>query len=130
MAAQRAIGIYTSASHMNVNPALLTKRLVGLTNAIAGYKDKSKDSRGNVFPEMHYLAARTLISLLAPTAPCFAEELWVLLHYGAKHTVMAQKDNRNKNEPHTTPPGAQDDETVETLAQLAEDRLGRRNLPR
>ncbi len=32
--------------------------------------------------QMSYHTARILISMIAPFAPCFAEECWVLLHYG------------------------------------------------
>jgi leucyl-tRNA synthetase len=48
-----------------------------LTKATVDYSDAY-----TVHCTMHYHAARILISLLAPSAPAFAEECWVILHYG------------------------------------------------
>ncbi|KAL8883098.1 MAG: hypothetical protein Q9192_007461, partial [Flavoplaca navasiana] len=64
--------------HMSANKkAVIMKRLTRLIEEIV------KHNRADiVFPRVNYHAARSLINLITPFAPYFAEECWVLLHYG------------------------------------------------
>ncbi|KAL8989777.1 MAG: hypothetical protein Q9169_008285 [Polycauliona sp. 2 TL-2023] len=57
--------------------AIIMNGLTRLTEEIIEY-----DNAVMVSPRVHYHAARILINLITPFAPSFAEECWVLLHYG------------------------------------------------
>lgn len=72
--------------HTVRNNALIVKRsLTQLTNTIISYNDAQ-----HILPEIQYYATRVLLSLLAPSAPSFADDCWVRLHYGGE-TEWAQE---------------------------------------
>ncbi|KAL8667989.1 MAG: hypothetical protein Q9168_007144 [Polycauliona sp. 1 TL-2023] len=76
LAAQEAVVAFKN--HTNVNKkALIMKRLGLLIDNIIGY-----DSAEVFYPEFHYHAARILTNLVTAFALSFAEECWVILHYG------------------------------------------------
>ena len=55
----------------------IESRLAALTKAIIVYDDAQR-----ILPGVHYHSARVLLCLIAPLAPCFVEECWVMLYYG------------------------------------------------
>ncbi|KAL8650526.1 MAG: hypothetical protein Q9226_005110 [Calogaya cf. arnoldii] len=76
LAAQEALLSFTN--YMDAaDKVLIMKRLATLTTEIINWDQASGIEIG-----VHYHAARILINLIAPFAPSFAEECWVLLHYG------------------------------------------------
>ncbi|KAL9034361.1 MAG: hypothetical protein Q9180_005450 [Flavoplaca navasiana] len=86
LAAQEAMVAFRKHLSAN-NIAAIMKRLTRLTKEIIEY-----DSADTVFPHVHYHAARILINLITPFAPSFAEECWVLLHYG-RQSLLGVHDN-------------------------------------
>lgn len=111
LAAQNAIIAYTTPiTRRNSLPAIKA-RLIRLTKSVSNY-----DKCGYVCCNMHYYSARVLISLLAPSAPAFAEECWVLLHYGHEQNI-GEKDELIHR-------------LYENEIQEIESCLGRYNLPR
>ncbi|KAL8860798.1 MAG: hypothetical protein Q9178_002828 [Gyalolechia marmorata] len=75
LAAQKALLISTKPNGTAVSAKELEGCLVTLTEEMI--RDNDDHSA-----QMSYHTARILISLIAPFAPCLAEECWVLLHYG------------------------------------------------
>ena len=88
LAAQNAILAYTTPiTRRNSLPAIRA-RLVRLTKAVSDYGEACY-----VCCNMHYYSARVLLSLLAPSAPAFVEECWVLLHYGHEHDIGEEDES-------------------------------------
>ncbi|KAL9632476.1 MAG: hypothetical protein Q9204_003780 [Flavoplaca sp. TL-2023a] len=86
LAAQEAMVAFRKHSSAN-NKAVIMKRLTQLIEEII------KHNRADiVFPHVNYHAARILINLITPFAPYFAEECWVLLHYG-RQSLLDVHDN-------------------------------------
>ena len=56
-------------------------RLVSLTKEIINYNDAWRQTAA-----ISYHSARILLCLIAPLAPAFAEECWVVLHYGTNNS--------------------------------------------
>ncbi|KAL8925724.1 MAG: hypothetical protein Q9172_002115 [Xanthocarpia lactea] len=75
LAAQKALLVSTKPDGTAVSAKEVEGCLVTLTEEMI--RDNDDHSA-----QMAYHTARILISLIAPFAPCFAEECWVLLHYG------------------------------------------------
>jgi leucyl-tRNA synthetase len=93
-----------------------------LTKAITSYDDAFA-----VSSDMYYYFARILLSLLAPSAPFFAEECWVLLHYGCQQGNGDGSESRydlDKDEIE----GIENE--IEEIIKETEDLLDRRYLPR
>lgn len=115
LAAQKAILAYTSPiTRQNGLPAI-RRRLVRLTKAVANY-----GKAYCVSCSMHYYSARVLLSLLAPSASAFAEECWVLLHYGC------EKDIGDRGGPRYS----LDEDAIQEMIKETEDLLDRHHLPR
>ncbi|CAG8950664.1 hypothetical protein HYFRA_00002874 [Hymenoscyphus fraxineus] len=66
---------------------IVESHLVALTKAIIAY-----DGEGVQDPDIHYHSTRILLSLIATFAPAFAEECWVLLHYGSDTPSVHKSD--------------------------------------
>ena len=112
---QKAIFAYTTPiTRRNSLPAIKT-RLVRLTQAISDYGEADC-----VSCSMHYYSARVLLSLLAPSAPAFAEECWVLLHYGRERDSGGGSELRDHF----------DEALLEEIIEETEDLLDRHHLPR
>ncbi|KAI0538358.1 hypothetical protein GGR58DRAFT_309773 [Xylaria digitata] len=113
--AQRAILAFTAPITVRNSVRTTKSRLMRLTKAMTAYDDAF-----TVSCDMHYYSARILLSLLAPSAPSFAEECWVLLHYGCQDSNSDGSESRY---------GLNEDE-IEEIVKETEDDLGRHHLPR
>lgn len=76
--AQRAILSLTQPIGPQNSLQTMKSRLVALTKALIAY-----DHGCRTLPKVQYHSARVLLCLIAPFAPSFAEECWVVLHYGS-----------------------------------------------
>jgi leucyl-tRNA synthetase len=118
---QRAILSYTLPITVRNSLQTVRSHLMRLTKAIVAYDDGP-----TVSCNMHYYSARILLSLLAPSAPSFAEECWVLLHYGYQdHRGDGDQPRHGINEEEI-----EEIEEIEKSIQETEDELDRHNLPR
>ena len=77
LAAQQALASMMQPIGGRNSLQTIESRLAALTKAIIVYDDAQR-----ILPGVHYHSARVLLCLIAPLAPCFAEECWVVLHYG------------------------------------------------
>ncbi|MCJ1249292.1 Leucyl-tRNA synthetase, mitochondrial [Trapelia coarctata] len=77
LSAQKALLSMTQPIGARNSLQTIESRLVRLAKAIKKYDDAEI-----VLPDVHYHSARILLCLIAPFAPSFAEECWVVLHYG------------------------------------------------
>ena len=96
LAAQEALLSMRSPLSAGNSIQTMEHRLVRLTEKIISYDDDNEDNEMFVtkLPLVYYHATRVLLCLLAPLAPSFAEECWVLLHYGASSdSRLIQSDN-------------------------------------
>jgi hypothetical protein len=116
--AQKSILAYTTPITSRNSVRRIKSRLVQLSKAIIAYDEASL-----VFIDMHYYAARILISLLAPLAPSFAEECWLHLHYG---------DQPGDSDGSDSPWGFDEcsREEIEEMIKEAEENNNGRHLPR
>ncbi|KAI4140149.1 MAG: hypothetical protein L6R39_005932 [Caloplaca ligustica] len=76
-AAQDALRSFTQPVSASTSAQKIESQLVTLTKEIINYDNAHRVDNNTI-----YHAARILIRLTAPFAPCFAEECWVVLHYG------------------------------------------------
>jgi leucyl-tRNA synthetase len=90
LAAQNAILAYTTPITKRNSLPAIRARLVRLTKAVSNYEEAYC-----VVFDMHYYSACVLLSLLAPSAPAFAEECWVLLHYGNQQDIGEEDESDN-----------------------------------
>ncbi|KAL8946880.1 MAG: hypothetical protein Q9222_006779 [Ikaeria aurantiellina] len=118
--------------------SLLTK----LANKLVAYEDDF--SIGNtIYHDAFYHSARILIHLTAPLAPAFAEECWVILHYGpprADHRSASEKSdetaiekNEEQKEENDNEDEAEEDEKTPSLDEIEyclEDEEDYRHLPK
>ena len=78
LAAQQALQSMIQPINGQNNLRTIRSHLVALTEAIVTYDDDAH----RVMVDVHYHSARILLCLIAPLTPSFAEECWVMLHYG------------------------------------------------
>ncbi|KAI8629768.1 hypothetical protein F5Y19DRAFT_431791 [Xylariaceae sp. FL1651] len=116
--AQKSILAYKAPITVQNSLRRIRLRLIHLATAIIAYHDATL-----VSCNMHYYAARILLSLLAPLAPSYAEECWLHLHYGY------QNGDRDGSEL-TYDFDENLQEEIEEIIQETEDNLNRRHLPR
>ena len=119
LAAQNALVSMARPLSVQNNLQAVESRLVALTKAIIVYDDARV-----IDPGVHYHSARILLCLIAPLAPSFAEECWVMLHYGSD---MPSDGGNDDDDDDSNPPDLLDDESIEQ--ELADDEE-LRNLPR
>jgi len=119
LAAQKALVSMARPLSVQNNVRTVESRLVALTKAIIVYDDAQI-----IVPGVHYHSARILLCLIAPLAPAFAEECWVMLHYGSDMPSDGENDD---DDHHSNPPDLLVDESIEQ--ELADDEE-LRNLPR
>lgn len=81
LAAQEAIFSVTQPLGGENTLHNIESRLVSLTKKIINYNDAWSQTAA-----ISYHSARILLCLIAPLAPAFAEECWVLLHYGTTNS--------------------------------------------
>ena len=115
LAAQKAILAYTRPITRRNSLSAIRRRLVRLTKAVADY-----GKAYSVCCSMHYYSARVLLSLLAPSAPAFAEECWVHLHYGCEKDIRDGSESRY----------GLDEDAIQEMIKETEDLLDRHHLPR
>ncbi|KAI0425115.1 hypothetical protein F5Y09DRAFT_352716 [Xylaria sp. FL1042] len=118
LVAQKSILSYITPITSRNSTRRIKSRLVQLSKAIIAY-----DKASLVCCNMHYYAARILVSLLAPLAPSFAEECWVHLHYGDQSSDRDGSDS----------PWDFDEclrEEIEEIIKETEENYNRRHLPR
>ncbi|KAI1125604.1 hypothetical protein F5Y10DRAFT_246655 [Nemania abortiva] len=108
LAAQKAILVYTAPITYSNTTRWIRSRLMYLSKAIIEY---SKE--GEFCFDTHYYAARVLISLLAPSAPSFAEECWLRLHYGDQQ--------RNEGDPSWAVDGPEREEIIKLMLEQTEE---------
>ncbi|KAL8907236.1 MAG: hypothetical protein Q9207_001537 [Kuettlingeria erythrocarpa] len=78
LAAQEALISTTQTISPTDDVQQIKEHLTTLTTEIIQYNDAYQ-----IYHHVQYHAARVLINLIAAFAPSFAEECWVLLHYGS-----------------------------------------------
>ena len=114
LAAQKALLVSTKPHTTVVSAKELEVCLITLTKEmIRDYDDHSA--------QMSYHTARILISLVAPFAPCFAEECWVLLHYGDGLSSDDEASTGSENEDIYDEAIGKEDSPEEIESALAED---------
>lgn len=87
LAAQKVLLSWTQPMGRRNSLQTVESHLVALTKAVIAYNDAWKQ-----LPNVHYHSARILLCLVAPFAPAFAEECWVLLHYGSDTLSVGESD--------------------------------------
>lgn len=79
---QRTIASVSAAYDKTYTLNTAVSDLIKLTNALA-------EAREDINPDIRYAAASSLIRMLAPIAPAFAEECWEKMHDGGARRAVA-----------------------------------------
>lgn len=87
LAAQEALFSMSQSLNSRNTVQKAESSLITLTKAIIAY-----GKAVSVLPEVYYHSTRILLLLIAPFAPCFAEECWVALHYGTCPCSVSEDD--------------------------------------
>lgn len=116
---QEAISAFTVSTTARSSIRTIKSRLMELTKAII--------TRSVGLCDLHYYSARILLSLLAPLAPSFAEECWVILHYGCHHSDSGCHDSDSDGFEPIYDASIEVDEQM--IKEIEEDN-NRRHLPR
>ncbi|KAL8911913.1 MAG: hypothetical protein Q9171_002997 [Xanthocarpia ochracea] len=114
LSAQKALLVSTKPNSSAVSAKELEVCLITLTEEMI----RDNDDRS---AQMSYHTARILISLIAPFAPCFAEECWVLLHYGEGILSDEEASTGSEDEDIHNEAIGKEDSLEEIESALAED---------
>lgn len=116
LSAQQAIYAFTSPISQRSKTKHIHDQLSRVSEALT-LCDRDLGATFEPSSEVYYYASRVLLSFLAPVAPAFAEECWVVLHYGPDWANIE-------------PSSKTDTDSVQDVVEKAEQSLGHKNLPR